>query len=396
MREVARAACQATLGLACVIGTVKTPIRAADWTIAPAISLLVDNDSNRYLQAEGEASQSASVTASLQLQGATESTQFSLTPVVHWQDFDVKAFDRIFERDINGSTQWTGERSSLTLTGEDADQSTLTTEPTETGILSTDLHRRLDQVNGSATYGLSELRTLVLQVGYADTSYYGGSEEAALLDLLSGYREPSASLGERFSLSDGETLTASVYGTELLTRIPGDDTREAGLQLDYSRTLSERTQFEVSAGGTVVKSGSLTQVAEVGSATLSHSWSLDSLALGYSRSLTPYGTGQLFQRQQATLSDTHQLTEKLDLTASFSRVQNGQPIVPRPQEVVPEVQTYNQVVLGLDWRPWETWKLRTEVGATRTQTTEVVSQPVHEWRAAVSVSWTPHQLDRSF
>ncbi len=375
--------------------TFAPPTVAAEWSLAPTFSWSADSDSNRYLQAQSESSRSTSLIASAVITRATETTQLSFSPQLHWQLFDRSAYSDVFERDLEASWSWTGERANASVAATDADRSTLSTEATQTGVLSSTLHQRLDQATVASTYNQSELYALVMQLGYSDVSY-SGAAQAALIDLLQGYRYPTAMLGERYQLSDEASLTASVYRNEVLARLSGNDTYDSGLQLEYRRALSERIALDAAVGAARVQ-GAGTQTSTTGSLDLSRTYSLGALSFKYSRSLVPYGTAVLVDRQEMMLSASRGLTEKLQLTASMSWVRNGQPLgrsLAGPE--ILQVQTYESAQLGLNWQPAETWRLGAELDVTRTRTIEAVSQPVHEWRAAVSVYWTPHALDSEF
>ena len=367
----------------------------AQWSIAPNFSLAVDTDSNRGLSPEGADSQSETFSTSGQFDLATEANDLSFSPLLRWQDFDTQAFQDIFERDFNIADTWTQERGRLVLSAEDADRSTLTTEATETGILSTSLHQKLDQVSVGETYSQSERWALVLQGSYSDTSYYGTSQ-SALLNLLLGYRYPMASIGEQLQLTEASSLTASVFYGQLLNRIPGQDTKEGGVTVDYRASLSERTQLDASVGATHVDTAGNSRISETGSISLSRSFDAGSLTLAYADSLTPYGSGALVQRQQVTLSASRNLTERLNLVASASRVQNGQSAASTQLGAPPEVQTYDNAQLDLVWQLAEYWKLDAGAGAIHTRTVGVESVPVNEWRFLLQVSWSPHALTSSF
>jgi len=372
------------------------PARAAQWSLAPALTWGADDDSNRYFLAQGQASQSASVSASLQAERSTETTQLSLFSHLDWQDFFPRDYGRIFEWDVTAADEWTLERGELDFSARDADQSSLTTETTETGILSTSLHQRTDAASVSSTYDQSERRALVLQLSYTDIEYYG-SPEAELTNLLFGYRLPSGSVAEQYSLSERSTLTASAFSSEILSRLPGADENETGLQLDYRRTLAENTQLDLSGGAVKTRYSTGGQTLTLASLQLSQSLDAGSLALSYSRSLMPYGTGVLVQRQEWKLSAKRDLTEELDVTASLDRVQNSQPpALSTFLQQIALVQTYDNVLLGLDWHFADKWKLSAQVGTTWTRTLEVVSQPIHEWRCGLSVVWTPNPIMPEF
>ncbi len=391
-----RATCHAALGLGCMATAAAPSVRAAEWSLAPAITVGIDDDSNRLLIPDSTADQSWWLLSSAQIQRSTDTTQLSITPQVRWQHFDSDSIGAIVDRDLSGAFSWTQERGSFSLSAASLDDSTVTTELTETGIASGDSHRRTDEASVSESYGETERSSLVVQAAYVDVSYYGALI-AEPLSLLEGYRYPSASLGERFDLSDRTALTASAFADELLARLAVDDSREAGGQLELTHTFSESTQIDVSAGASartlrtqIVSDGSVSLGSEsstgtVASASVTRAGELGNVALGYSRQLVPYGTGVLAERQMYTLSGKYHLTQKLDADASVLRIENNQSIV----LLGAGRRSYTGAAIGLDWRPLEAWKLRGEADTMQSQTIGLVSRPVSGWRVGLTLTWAP-------
>ncbi len=399
-----RATCHAALGLGCMATAAAPPLQAAEWSLAPTFTVGMDDDSNRLLIPDAKSDQSWWLFGNIQLQRTTETTQLTITPQADWNHFTTEALGDIVDRDLSAAFNWTQQRGSLALTAATLDDSTVTTELTETGIASGDLHRRTDEESVSETYSETELSALVFQASYADVSYYGAVVSGPL-SLLQGYRYPTASLGERFDLSDRTTLTASAFADELLARLAINDSHEAGGQLEFSHAFSERTRIDVSAGGSartlrteVVADGSLALANErstgtVASADITHTEELGSVALTYSRQLVPYGTGVLAERQLYQFSGTYHLTQKLDVDASVERIENSQSIV----LLGLGRRSYTGTTLGLDWRPLEAWKVRAEADSTQSQTVGLVSRPVSGWRMALTLTWAPpYPYIRSF
>lgn len=365
--------------------------RAAEWSLAPMFSWGIDDDSNRLLVSDANATQSTWLFSNATLQRATDTTQLSITPQVRWQDYDSKELGTIVDRDLSAAFSWAQERGTLALAASSFDDSTVTTELTETGIASGDAHRRSEQASVSDTYDETEQRALVFQASYVDVSYYGPL--TGLLALLEGYRYPTASLGEQLNLSERTTLTATAFADELLARIPLNDSHEAGGQLELTHSFSERTRIDISAGESARSLAGERSTGTVASINMTHTEDLGSIALSYSRQLVPYGTGVLADRQQVTLSGTYNLTEKLDIDASVLRIQNSQSIV----LLGLDRRSYFGTTFGLDWRPLEAWKLRGEIDTTHSETPEIVSRPVSGWRAAVTLTWAPpYPFTRSF
>jgi hypothetical protein len=355
---------------------------AAEWTLAPVISAAIDDDSNRSYATEAIASQSLSLTAGAACQRRTDTTQLTLTPLLTWQRYDSAAYTPIFNRALNVAFEWTQELSTLDLTGGFADESTLQTELETTGLISTHVHRRLGQGAVSWSYSQTERRALVLSLSYGEATYYGSQEQ--LLNLLSGYRQPSASLGERFILSETSSLTPSVFTDQLLTNIPGQNSRETGAQIDYTHSFSERTKLDVSVGGSSRTLQGVASTGTIANVQFTHSYERGGVTAGYTRGLVPYGTGVLAQQQRWSLATTYNLTEYLTGTAAFVRTQNDAPPLANFG-----ARVYNNLTLGLDWRLLPDWAVHTEVGATRTETVTISPQPVNEWRVLLSLRWSP-------
>ena len=393
MRRVARATSGAVLGLGCVFGVTA---RAANWSVAPNLDWSVDTDSDRSLVPQGSASQSTSVSTNLDISVVTETTRLTASPSLRWQLFDTKAYGNIFERDLSAADLWTGERITVNASAKDGDNSTLSTEATQTGILSSNLHQRLDLASVSATYNETERYALVLSTDYSDVSYYG-TAQSDQLNLLSGYRYFTGSIGEKAQLGETSSLTVTAYRNKDISRLPGNDTLQTGAQAEYHRSFSERLNFDASLGGARIQSLKSTQTSTTGSLNVSRSYELGSIAIAYSRSLTPYGSGTLVQRQQLSLSATRNLRQQLTMTAAASRVQNGS--LPGQSEdggQTPQVQTYINTHLGLDWAPGETWRIGGELDWTRTRAEGLGQEPVHDWHASVSLIWTPQPYSTSF
>jgi hypothetical protein len=391
VRWVAGAAGLFVAAPACILSAQAT---AGQLSFEPTINFAVDDDSNRYLAAQGTASQSEFLQVAADFRGSTESTDFKISPLVRYQYFDTRAFADIFERDVNLTDVWTFERGKLTLTGEDGDHSTLTTEATETGILSSRLHQRLDQGGLSYSYNQTERLALIVAGSYTDVSYYG-TPDSLLLNLLSGYRYPSGSMGVQFLVSETSTLTANASYSQVLSPLLGLDSRDAGGSLEYRRSVSENIDLDAVIGATRAQSAT-SQTLVNGSLSLTRRFALSNLALSYVRNLSPYGTGELVERQTFSLSASRALSDLLNLTLSASRVQNSLLNIQPEFGQLPQVQTYNTALLSCSWQFAQYWSLNAQIGTTRTQTPSQISQTVHEWRAGLSVTWSPQSRTAEF
>jgi hypothetical protein len=363
---------------------------AAEWSVQPAISMLADYDSNRSLSPHSlGGSEEAVLYTDLRLQRAIENTQIFIEP-----KFDVRRYSSSIwgagnDRSLDASFNYTGERAKFNLTGSIADQTTLTTEVLETGIINGSTGRRLTQGGTEWDWSESALFQSFIQAAYMRSAYSGGSPLVQL--QLPGYHYTSGSVGERFLWSEGWTFTASAFGDVLQSGRQGGSSHEEGVQVDASYRYSERTQFELALGESERslsgQSSSGTNVTAVASRTFERG----SATISYNRSLVPYGTGFLVQRTQIAASLTRPLAPTLDFNISLLRLQNNAATVrlglDRPY--------YNSALFGLSWHMGESWTLEPAVVLSRSKPIPPLNAPtqaepnVFQWHAGLTLVWRP-------
>ena len=378
------------IGCGCLLGAGgMSHLLAAEWSAQPIFSMQTDYDSDRNMGEGTQGSEEAVLYGDLKLQRAIESTQIVLEPRFDLRRYSDSIWGPGSDRSLNGAFTWTGERMKLSLTGFIASQSTLTTEVLETGIINGDARRRSSQASGEWDWYQDERHVAFLQFGYQSAKYSG---DALLEYELPGYRYPSASLGEKVSITDRTTVAASLFGDALSSDRQGNSSHEEGVQLEVTHQFSERITLDVAAGESrrslYGQRGSGTNATVM----LSRTYERGSFSFNYTRSLVPYGTGFLVQRQQFGTTLSRSLTPTLDLNFTLLRVKNSASAVllgiDRPY--------YDNGVLGLSWRMSESWTLQPQVSTnwsnpielTRTGPT-VATATVHEWRAQVTLVWQP-------
>lgn len=398
---------QAALGVGCLAGG-QPAAHAAQWSFAPQASVWVDNDSNRYLSLPATTTQSAYVNPSAVFQWSSETNQLSLTPWLMWQQISDSAYADVHSESLTGEYDWTGELGQLTLQGGISDYSTLATDIPDTGLVAPGVNRRTRQGSLAFSHQQTERRSLTLQFSWLDIGYYGPNSE--LYNLLSGYKYASLSLGEKFSLAQNTAVTVSGFDNQLITPLGFGDSRESGLRLDFQHNFAERMTLKAYAGASqrsleqVRTSESLgtaslqatSSIGALGGFTFSYATERGHLDLDYANSLEPYTGGVLAQRQTLTLSDTQSLSEKIDLLLSAARVQNNHGAV----TLGIDRGYYDIAIVGLNWHFAESWRLHSEAGITHTETLVVApdqpTQPLTEWRVALSLTWTPLPTIRTF
>jgi hypothetical protein len=383
MRQIAYPAALSS----CVLGGGASPLWAAEWSITPSYSASADYDSNRRLEVQGKGTGATVLGVDLRFKRALEDLQFTIEPRYAFRRFTDSALGNGDDRSVDAGMNWTGEQSTASLTASYWDQSTLITELLETGLVSANTHRRTGQGGTTWNWNLTERRTLIAQLSYMDVSYRGQYTAS-----LPGYRYTSGLFGERFSFSERGSFTLSAYGSRLQSDTQGNSSHSEGIQAQVIYALSERTNIDASIGeSSRVLSGQSSRGTDA-SFSLNHLLYLSRVSLGYTRSLVPYGSGFLVQRQQITATISRPLTPYLDSYLSFFRVQNNETAVllrvDRPN--------YNSLSVGLNWHPAETWSAGARIEGVRTQLYGVAGQTVSGWRSYLSVTWSPFPKSRSW
>jgi hypothetical protein len=399
---------QAALGIGCVAGGAPA-VHAAQWSFAPQASVSVDDDSNRYLSVAIPNTQSFYVNPSAVFQWSSDTSALSLTPWLMWQQISDSAYAKVHSESLSGQYNWTGELGQLTLQGAVADYSTLANQIPDTGLVAPGLNRRTKQGSLFFAHMQTERRSLIVQLSWLDLGYYGPNSE--LVNLLSGYKYATVSIGEMFSLTPQTSLTPTLFDNQVITPLSIGNSRESGLRLNFEHDFTERTSLKAFAGASQQSSDKVvliddadglreavqptSRIGALGGLTLSFATLRGHLDLDYVNSLQPYSGGVVAQRQTLTLSDTQSLSEKVDMTVSAARVENNHSAV----VLGIDRAYYDTATLGVNWHFTEFWRLHSEVGVTHTDTlpsASAVTQPVTEWRVALSVSWTPLPTVRTF
>ena len=384
------------IGCGCLLGAGGAAhLHAAEWSAQPIWTMSTDYDSNRSLTEGAPGSEEAVLYGDVKLQGAIENIALVFEP-----KFDLRRYsDAIWgpgtDESLNTSLGWTEERSKLTLAGFIANQTTLTTELLETGIINGDTKRRTEQVNGEYDFSQNERRQSFVQLGFSSAAYSGSQ----LVELeLPGYRYVNAALGERFFLSEKLTVSVSAFGDTLTSKARGNSSHEEGLQAEVTDQYTETTSFDLSLGESRRSLAGELGFGTDASASVTHSLSSGSASLIYTRSLVPYGNGALVQRQQVTATLLRPLTADADGTFSVLRVQNNASTVrlglDRPY--------YNLATTGVNWRMGESWTLQPQLSAGLTKPIPPLdssapfnNRTVLDWRVQLNLTWQPLPASKS-
>jgi hypothetical protein len=368
----------------------------------PLLSWSADFDDDRNLEPGTAGSEQAILSADVRLQRAIENLQLSLEPHVDIRRYSDSIYGPGNDRSLAAGLAWLGERIQVNFNASIADQNTLTTELLETGITDTNTRRRLETANGELDLSWTEKRVLFTQLSYLGSAYSGNLQAE---EQLPGYRYVSAAAGERFILSEHYTFSVSAFGDLLHSERAGDSSHEYGLQAEINYAHSEHTSYDLQVGESrrslagatyfVTEPGQpgviqLTVPGSTGtgtniSASFIHNFELSVVQLNYNRSLVPYGNGLLVQRQQATAVARRSLSQYIDVDFTVLRIQNSAATV----RAGVDRRFYENALAGLNWKIGETWTLRSEAGTSWSPPIGS-DTTVHEWRAALTMTWKPN------
>lgn len=354
---------------------------AAQWTVVPQFGLTADTDSNRLLRALPRPSEGAVLGGTLAITRTTEVSTLALTPR--------GSVSRYSEDDALDSEDWgvsamyrrNGERFTFDAQAGIADDSTLITEPGETGFVEGNTRRHSAQASTSLTQFLGTRNQLRYELAVSDVDY-----DRTLGTGLVGYRYPSFDLLYVTTLSPrlDVIVTANIARLEVpLTHLESDN---RGAQLGFRFQVSENFEVEARAGQTDTEARGRQDTARSYFAQASWHNERSNLALSLSQDVEPSGYGILVHANSFNFSYSHLLAERLTLDAN-ARVnvrEDTQADLRRYQ------YRYGFAQVALSWKLDESWTASLAGSYTR-QEYELSHSDADGRRVGFSLSWRPLQ-----
>jgi hypothetical protein len=356
------------------------PADAAQWSVEPQLALLVDYNSNLLLAASGQqASEGTTLSVDTTLKRVTDSTEMDLHPHLELQRF---ASDAALDAD-NGSVQGAyaahDERSSFNLTGGYERISTLGSELADTGIIDTSTRRETTTAGLTLGHDVSERQHLDLQGSYTDVVYPGG-EQVGLI----GYRYPSASLTDTFTVSALTSLSAAVQADQLKAPVSGYEARDEGIRLTLTHSFSMLVKVAASAGVTATTVSNYTQHGSVWDLHATRNSELGEWDFDYSQTLQPSGRGYLVRRDATNLTLSQNVAPRLYATLTLQAIRNSN----LSNGVFLDVPRYLASDAGFDWHLSEHVVVSVTAGLAEIRE-PVTYELARGWHCAVNTRWTP-------
>jgi hypothetical protein len=359
--------------------SVADPASADYWTVTPGLSFGIDYDSNRGLSPQPTGS--AGMTGSFQSAFArsTERWSVTLTPEVDFQRYTDAIFARTNNYSVAGGFGWTNERSSFTLSSQWADQSLLTAERYDTGIVDLGTRRVGTTVSASATLAESERFSGSLSAQIQNAQF-----EGQVVAALQNSRYDNFGATESFAASDRVSYYSSVSSGEFTSPgTPGATRSQSGV-VGYRFQTSPRLSVSVDAGANRLEYGPSITTGLVFDLNVVYATTVGSVTLTAQRAASPSGFGLLVERDSGQLSLSHALSDRLTVSSAFSLYRNAVTVGP----IGLDSRTYSDATLSLAWRQTEHWTIAAHLGGAIARERGGVGD-ASGWNAGVTASWSP-------
>jgi hypothetical protein len=358
---------------------VQLPAAAAEWSVAPRFAWDADHQSNRTLRDGEPSSQSVGASLDLAIERASERSQFSLVPHARARRFSDDLQGDTNDYTVTANLRQEYERALLDVGATFADESTLTTELSETGAISADARRRTQGAQVGWRFEHASSRRFEASANFQDVDYSG-----AYTGILFDYRYASLSLGESFTISPRSAFGITGFATALDSPERGSESREKGAALQYDFAWTEHTSMTLSLGASRRDVDGDEHTGTNGALSLNHLGETGEWTLGVSRSLVPFGTGVLTQRDSVDLMVLEDFGPRLRgaLRASYARNSDA------GAGFIFDGRTYRTAEAELSWQLTETWAV-SGVGGYGDAIELGAPQRVDGWRVALRSTWAP-------
>lgn len=359
---------------------------AAEWSAQPALSVSTDYDSNRTLAPDAIGSEGVSMSGNMRLVHATERLQLLLLPDFALERFSDRRFDRSDGAGLTTEGTWNGELSSFDLSALLRDRSTLTSELLSTGIFDVHTRRRDEQLAGTWSYAYSLRWVASLFASYASQDYHGAST------TLQDNTLTSFGLSEKYLASEQLAFTASLSTGHYTTQQSFFDTRSDSISAGFLWSSSERNKITGDFGWNRRTDRLSRSSGFVGQISFTRSWeAAGTLSLSAGRQVVPSGFGVFSQTDQAQISVSRGLTERLTVGAGLSWYRTTSAF----ESFLFEKHSYSHAQIGMTWQANEDWSIGCQVAGSR-QDQLLSDQVGRGWRVALLAQWQPlkHGLSR--
>jgi len=352
--------------------------------MAPSMNIGTSYTENpRLLMKDGESDAGAVGEMSVSLKRSSERSELSLRPRLSSARYDKDDSLDTDDRYLTAGYRWVGERGEWNMSLDLTQDSTLTSELGQTGVVQTNRRHESAGFSVSPNVMFTERMSGGVQMYLLDSRYID-AESTGLVD----YRYTSMSLFTTFALSEiGSNFTLTAQTGELSTNVFGSsDTRDGTLRLALSYQPWELWSANLSAGPSFVETDEGSDSGAVIGAELKRTAERWSFSTSVSRSQSPTGRGVLTRRDRALLSCSRQLAERLTGSVSTQWIRNQDVQVEMDGGTRAFYVDYGQLDLSADWRLARSWSLLLRLSGN-TQKYNTGPERADGYRASLSIVW---------
>jgi len=280
------------------------------------------------------------------------------------------------------------ERSSFTLHSMVQDASTLYSELTSTGIFHIGQRRRDEEFDGNWAFQQTERWAVQLGGSYSGSDYHGAGTT-----VLSNYRQVVGTASESFAYNEQLIISLNASAGDAHTAGAEQSTPFQTVGLGFQWQPTERASVQGSVGDSRQTTGNLTSTTIIGALSASYSTELSTFALSAQRLLQPSGLGIFTQVDQATLTMSHNLLERLSLASEAEIYRDTSAFHSPFISFTYADRTYSEAHLRLNWQQTPTWTLGLQLQYQRSDYPPSLLFPLgllaHDWNVSLQSVWAP-------
>lgn len=319
----------------------------------------------------------------------TERLKLTVRPYGQVERYSDPRLNPTSEGGLEATGNWTQtERSSFMLHTMVQDGSTLYSELNSTGIIHIGQRRRDEDVDGTWSYRQTERWTLQLGGTYTGSDYHGANTSS-----LSNFRQASGSATESFAFNEQLALDLNGSAGDAHTAGAEQSTAFKSLGTGFQWQPTERTTIQGSVGISRQATGTLTSNTIIGALSVTFSTELSSFALSATRQMQPSGFGIFTEVDQASLTATHSLSERLSLAYEAEVYRDSSAFQSPFISFTYAERTYAESHLRLNYQQTPTWTLALQVQYDRADSPVSFITPAglhaQGWLAALQSVWAP-------
>jgi hypothetical protein len=227
-------------------------------------------------------------------------------------------FDRDTER-LDGGYSVTGEKSSLSVAASGARESTQTSELGTTGRTDLKGYQQRFTLGATPRFTLTERLSAGLGANYLRTTYSDGAKSS-----LYGSRSSSGTGDFRYRITETTSVSIQASAGWFDSDRAGNGSSNRSVSGQTTYAIGERLMASASIGPSWVESRGRTDQGLVYQASLVRSYTLGSIDLAASRTVSPSGFGVLTQQDSISLGGSRSLSEWTTVDGALSALRTSE------------------------------------------------------------------------